>query len=138
ARSTPPRAPPTWLQRSGRGEPSTPWWGIGLRTSLPPDPSRLHPPGGGSDTSPGLPAHRGGGSRSATGCRRDLAARSEPRGLRRTRSERVDVHLQTVGVDLDLLLRDVLAALDRGLDAVLHIRRRHDDQATRAGVEEFA
>src|SRR5512132_2416280 len=54
------------------------------------------------------------------------------------RSERVDLGLQSVRVDLHLLLDDVLPALDRGLDAPFDVGRGDHDEPAGAGIEQLA
>src|SRR5512132_780160 len=54
------------------------------------------------------------------------------------RSERVDLGLQSVRVDLHLLLDDVLPVLDRGLDAPFDVGRGDHDEPAGAGIEQLA
>src|SRR6266542_2462325 len=51
------------------------------------------------------------------------------------RSERVDLRLEAVRVDLHLLLDDVLPALDRCLDPSFHIGGGDHDEPAGAGIE---
>src|SRR5262249_19082700 len=53
-------------------------------------------------------------------------------------SERVDVRLQAIRVELNLLLHDVLASLDGCLDPSLDVGRRDHDETARPGVEELS
>jgi hypothetical protein len=54
------------------------------------------------------------------------------------RSERVDLGLEAVRVDLHLLLDDVLPALDRGLHAPFDVGRGDHDEPAGAGIEQLA